>query len=417
MLFSFILDAQQGFECGVKQLIARLFELEVIKRNKGKMPTVKSYDEATDKIPVDVMRQMVSQSHQLEFKENGKTLYDLKIIIPDGTKISMSSTEQTVVKYGEGQGHYVQAQALGFFELSTGTFEDFKLKHSRTAERSICLEHMENNSDATLYLSDAGYNGMGYIGIGKSLGHELMMQLKNCALAKEFRKSKKRSCLIQIKLTKNHLVTYPNHQNLIGTTITLRLLRTRGTSKLSSQVLITTLIDEKLYTWQELTKLYRQRYTVELAFRHLKAKIGIEKIRKRKLERIEQLMHAAIILYNLSASLRNRLKRPCLLPQKEGVKMICFTLCIDLVHYFCIGAIWWMHGRRKKMNRALQTINSCHFLYKPWRAEPRICNTPPSEFTVQKGADILKEIEKAEFLKTEYEILALKYGQKETKIS
>ncbi|WP_168433254.1 transposase [Pontiella sulfatireligans] len=87
-----------------------------------------------------------------------------------------------------------------------------------------------------------------------------------------------------------------------------------------SQVLITTLIDEVVFGWREVTKLYLQRYCVELAFRHLKTRIGIERIRKRKLLRIEQLLFAAIVLFNLSAALRNRIRRPSLLPEKAGYK-------------------------------------------------------------------------------------------------
>lgn len=415
MLFSFVLDAQLGFKYGVVSLIAKLFELDVVKENNGALPAKKSYDEAVDKVPVDIMQQMLAQSHQLEYDANGQLFHGLKVVIPDGTKIAMSSTEETKEKYGEGQGHYVQSQALGFYDLSTGTLENFKLEHYRTSERTIVQQHMRSNSTPTLYLSDAGYNGMAFTAIGKLEGHELLMQLKSGALAKEFLKTKKRSTVMNTRLTKIHLANYPDHQHLLGTYVTVRLIRTPGTTKLRSQALITTLIDEEIFTWQELTKLYRQRYGIELAFRHLKTKVGIEKIRKKKLHKIEQLVYAAVVLFNLSAALRNRIKKPTLLPQKEGVEMHCFTLCIDLVHVFCCAAIRRMHGIKKKMNACLKAIKNCRFIYKPWRVEPRICNTPPSDFTVQKGAALSKEIETAEFLKVEYKILSQAYGQKEMK--
>ncbi len=70
---------------------------------------------------------------------------------------------------------------------------------------------------------------------------------------------------------------------------------------------------------------------------------------------------------------------------------------------------------KKNLNLTLRAIKGCWFLYKPWRAEPRICHTPPSEFSVQKGADMELEIETAKFLSVEYEILAQQYGQKEVK--
>jgi hypothetical protein len=399
----------------VTRLIAKLFELGIVKDRKGVLPTKKSYNEAVDKLPVKVIQEMLVQSHRLEYEANGQQFHGLKVIIPDGTKISMSCTEETRNKYGDGQGHYVQSQALGFYDLSTGTFEDFKFENYRTAERIIAWNHMKSNSVQTLYLADAGYNGMAFTAIGKELGHELLMQLKSCALVKKFLKTKKRSVVIEVKLTKIHLSNYPDHQHLLNKRIEIRLVRTLGTSKLRSQALITTLLDEKIFTWQELTKLYLQRYTVELAFRHLKTKIKIEKIRKQKLQRIEQLLFAAVTLFNLSASIRNRIKRPKILPEREGVEMHCFALCIEMTHVFCQAAIRLAYGIKKKMNTCLKAIKNCRFIYKPWRAEPRICHTPPSDFTVQKGSVMAKEIEKADFLKIEYEILGQRYGQKDVK--
>ncbi len=410
-----MLDAQQGFEVGVSRLIAKLFELEIVKAGNGKLPARKSYDEACAKLPVAIVQQQLRESHQSEYATSGRTFHGLKILIPDGTKISIPNTPETEDKYGAGQGHYVQAQALGFYDLSTGTFEDFRFEHYKTAERSIAQRHMCSNQVRTLYLNDAGYNGMAFIAVCLETSHETLMQLKNCELVKRFLKTKKRSAVIEVELTRSHLSNYPDHQHLLGTRIKVRLIRTRGTSKLKSQVLITTLCDEKLFTWQELTKLYRQRYSVELAFRHLKTTIGIEKIRKQKLQRIEQLLFAAIVVYNLSAALRNRIRRPCLLPPKAGIKLHCFTLCIELVHVFLQSALRPRHGIRKRMDLCLRAIKSCQFVYKPWRAEPRICHTPPSKFSVQKGAEMVTEKQRAEFLNVEYEILAKQYGQKKVR--
>ncbi len=412
-MFSFVLDAQQGFKCGVRRLIAKLFELEIVTENNGSLPARRSYDEACAKLPAEMVHQQLRKSHHSEYETNGRAFHGLKVIIPDGTKVSFADTPETRGKYGEGQGHYVQSQALGFYELSTGTFEDFRFEHYKTPERTIALEHMSSNTTRSLYVTDAGYNGMAFIAIGMDRNHELLMQLKNCALAKKFLKSKKRSAVIDITLTQTHLANYPDFHHLLGKCIQVRLIRTRGTSKLRSQVLITTLVDEVAFGWREVTKLYLQRYCVELAFRHLKTTIGIERIRKRKLLRIEQLLFAAIVLFNLSAALRNRVRRPRLLPEKAGIKLHCFTLCIERVHLFLQAILRPRHGIKKKMDLTLRAIRGCWFIYKPWRAEPRICHTPPSEFSVQKGVAMLSEVEKAKLLRVEYEILALQYGQKE----
>lgn len=415
MLFSFVLNAQQGFDYGVSRLIARLFELGIVGEKDGALPTCRSYNAACAKLPVAIVQQQLKKCHLGEYEANGRTFHGLKVLIPDGTKVSITNTQAARDKYGTGQGHYVQSQALGFYELSTGTFEDFRFEHYTEAERAIAISHMSSNPTRSLYVADAGYNGMAFIAFCLEQKHELLMQLKNCALAKKFLKTGKRSTVMDIKLTKAHMRNYPNHQHLLGTVIKVRLIRTRGTNKLKSQVLITTLIDETVFKWQELAKLYRQRYAVELAFRHLKTTIGIERIHKQTLQRIEQLLFAAIVLFNLSASLRNRIRRPSILPEKAGVRLHCFTLCIERVHAFLQASMKPLHGSKKKMNLILKAIKGCWFIYKPWRSEPRICHTPPSDFSVQKGADMTNEIETARFLGVEYEILARQYGQKNNK--
>ena len=407
-----MLTAQQGFDYGVSRLIARLFELGIVEEKDGALPTCRSYNAACAKLPVAIVQQQLKKCHLGEYEANGRTFHGLKVLIPDGTKVSITNTQATRDKYGVGQGHYIQSQALGFYELSTGTFEDFRFEHYTDAERAIAIRHMSSNPTRSLYLADAGYNGMAFIGICLEQEHELLMQLKNCALARKFLKSGKRSIVMDVKLTNAHMRSYPNHHHLLGTVIKVRLIRTRGTNKLKSQALITTLIDETVFRWQEVAKLYRQRYAVERAFRHLKTTIGMERIRKQTLQRIEQLLYAAIVLFNLSASLRNRVRRPSILPEKAGIRLHCFTLCIERVHAFLHAAMKPLYGSKKKMDLILRAIKGCWFIYKPWRSEPRICHTPPSEFSVQKGADMTNELEKARFLSVEYEILARQYGQK-----
>ena len=415
IIFALLLEAQLGFECGVNRIIAKLFELDMLSDKKGVLPSRKAYDKACTKLPTKLLVGVLAKTHQSEYDSNGRLFHGYKVIIPDGTKISMMPTRKTIEKYGEGQGHYVQSQALGFLELSTGSFQDFIFENSKISERSIMRQHMGSNTAKTLYLCDAGYNGMAFIAISYKTDHKVLMQLKSSALAKRFLKTKNRSTIYQIKLTKSHLLNYPDLQHYLGKTLKVRLIRTRGTSRLESQVLITTLLDEKKYSWQEMSKLYLQRYSIELAFRHLKTTLKIEQIRKQNIQRIEQRLLAAIILFNVAVGIRNRIKRPNILPEKEGVEMHCFTLCIEMAHVFCRAVISKKHGIKKMMNKCLIAIRNCRFVYKPWRAEPRICHTPPSEFSVQKGAVILKEFENSEFLKTEYEILGREYGQKESK--
>ena len=97
--------------------------------------------------------------------------------------VSQPAMRKTIEKYGEGQGHYVQSQALGFFELSSGSFEDFVFENDRVPERSIMRRHMDSNTAKTLYVCDAGYNGMAFIAISEENEGLCFYSLVSCGFS------------------------------------------------------------------------------------------------------------------------------------------------------------------------------------------------------------------------------------------
>jgi hypothetical protein len=153
-----------------------------------------------------------------------------------------------------------------------------------------------------------------------------------------------------------------------------------------------------------------QRYKVELAIRHLKSKICIEKIKKIKLSRIMQLLHSAVLLFNMSAMLRNVVKRPSLMPERKGAKVYCLELCSDFIDLVFVSTINPGDEMEDLLNRCVKAIASCYSINKPWRTCPRICQFPSSVFTRQKTSAKNEEHQKVKFLKPEYEILGNEYG-------
>ena len=125
---------------------------------------------------------------------------------------------------------------------------------------------------------------------------------------------------------------------------------------------------EGLETSRASTTISRQPFTRQLAFRHLKMAIKIEHIRKSTLHRIRQLLWGAIILFSLSAMIRNNLKYPTLFPKKEKVKIYCFEFIIQLSEFFFLAATGIVYRYKEKIRRRLRAMRNCWFLYEPWRA-------------------------------------------------
>ena len=165
------------------------------------------------------------------------------------------------------------------------------------------------------------------------------------------------------------------------------------------------------YKWLDLAKMYLQRWRIELAFRHLKMTIRIEHIRKSTLHRIRQLLWGAVILYNLSAMIRNKLKCPTLFPAKEKIKIYCFEFIIQQSELFFLAATGCVTRYKEEIRRRRRAMRNCWFLYEPWRVRPKICQFPASVFTRCKSTERKAEFEKCDAIRNDMKILGIQYGQ------
>jgi len=416
VLFSLVADAQGRFLRGVGRLLQHLWLLGCFPGRTDGPPSEQAYGKACRKLPVQLVAEAARQSH-CQARSKGDALYEgLRVLLVDGTKFILPRNDQTIKAYGLGSGsvgdaYYPQCHAGAFLDLVTGTFAALNIEHGNPAERQIMIEHATDNSEPTLYVADAGYNGMAHVYLFQQTGQDLLMELKMGKLAEDFRRGRKRSAVLDILLTGAHFQNYPQHRHMAGTVMRIRLIRTKGTSKLRSKVLLTTLLEENRFKWFDLAKIYLQRWTIELAFRHLKSSLRIEHIRKQALHRIRQLLLAAIIFFNLSAIIRNKIKQPELFPRKRGVKLPCFEFVLELADLFLLAAIRPRHGQNREMRRSLRAIRACCFLYDPWRTRPKICQFPSSVFTRCKSTEKEKEFAKCEAIRKDMRLLGMKYGQ------
>ena len=416
MLFSFLADAHARFQKGTSRLLQQLWLAGCFSRRAAGPPSEQAYRRACSKVPVALVEKALEQSHLQSRSDTDRRYEGLRVLLVDGTKFIIRRNEATIAAYGLGSGstgdaYYPQVHVGGFLDLVTGTFADANFEHGRTAERKMLIDQAAGNSEPTLYVADAGYNGMALLRLFRQTGQELLMELKMGKLAKDFRKGRKRSAVITVKLTAEHFRNYPQHKHLAGEEMQVRLIRTRGTSKLRSRVLLTTLLDEDRFKWLDLAKLYLQRWTIELAFRHLKSSLRAEHIRKQSLHRVRQLLLAAFIFFNLSAIVRNRIRQPDLFPRKRGIRLPCFEFALELADLFILAAVCPQRGQKREMKRRLKAIRGCCFIYDPWRTRPKICQFPSSAFACNKSTEKAAELAKCEAITKDMRLLGMKYGQ------
>ena len=329
-----------------------------------------------------------------------------RVVITDGTKIIIPRTEETIAAYGlpcgrTGNAYYPQIHAVGFFDLAARTFSAADLSSGKPDERGAALRHAAANPEPTLYVQDAGHNGVAYLfKMSHMPDHAVLMTLKlkmgnMDGEAAVFRKSQCKERIITLTLQKCHIEHYPEMEPFVGTSFKVRLLRQPGSSKLRSQILVTTLLDEENHPRNELIMLHLQRGKIEFGFRHLKTLTCIERIRKITLRRIMQHIGGALLAYNLAAILRNAVRPPGLFPDKDGTAMPAFSAAFhvmkDVVMMAAVGMKAWTDGEWRKI---MQPVMKTRYRYKPFRIRPRITQFPSSAFTRQKTSDRHDELRK-----------------------
>jgi hypothetical protein len=416
VLYSLLADAAHRFECGTGRLLQILWMENCFPTAGCAAPSEQAYRKACKKLPLELVSQCVELSHQQSRSERDQLYEGMRVLLVDGTKICVPRTPSTILQYGLGSGsvgdaYYPQIHAGGVLDLVTGTFRQLNIEHGIPAERAMLLQHAAENREQSLYVGDAGYNGMAHLYLMGLTGHHVLMAFKKHSLLKIFRKSRKRSWITSIQLTRHHLKNYPELSHLIGARLNIRLIRTRGTTKLRSKILITTLIDEQAYEWRDLCAIYLQRWNIELAFRHLKSRLRIEHIQKRSLQRIQQLLLAAIIYFNLSAIIRNQVRSPHLFPCKKGIRLHCFSFVLELADSFIRAALKPWFGMVTQLKRMLRAIRHCWFLYDPWRTRPKICQFSPSTFVRRKTTEKATDFSKCDAIRGDMRLLGIKYGQ------
>ena len=345
-----------------------------------------------------------------------------RVVADDGTKIIIPRTAETIAAYGlpggrTGKAYYPQIHAVGFFDLATRTFATADLASGNPDERGAVLRHAAANTEPTLYVQDAGHNGVAYLFKMSRLPRHavlitLKMQMDNPAgEVKAFRRSKCRSRVITLTLQNTHIGSYPELEPFLGTTFQVRLLRQPGSSTLRSQILVTTLLDETAYPRNELLLLHLQRGRIEFGFRHLKTLTAIEHIRKLKLHRILQHIGGALLAYNLTAIVHNAARRPGLFPERAGTALPAFSAAFLVMKDLVTLAVTGLNAHTApQWRRSLLPLAAARHRYRPFRIRPRITQFPASVFTRQKTSERHDELRKVRDLERDMERLRVFYA-------
>lgn len=234
-----------------------------------------------------------------------------KVRVCDGTSILMSDTPDNQQAYPQ---HSNQAPGCGFpiaklvvmFSLSTGAVVDALISAFNTSELVMARQLYDQLTPGEVMLADSAFGNYGDMVLIHRAGADGVFR-KHHARSTDFRRGKKLGI-------GDHIVTWHKPQRCpkaiplevwsqLPESLQVRevhLLITQAGFRPKEIILVTTLLDVKVYTKSKLAQLYQQRWqAAEVNLRHLKTTLCLEMVSAKTPAMVRKEIWMHLMAYNL----------------------------------------------------------------------------------------------------------------------
>lgn len=307
-----VLDTDKSLQNVVSRVIAWLAQAgePVLSTDTG------GYSKARIRLPEGLFNRLLGQTAQgLEDQAESQDLWcGRHVKICDGSSVLMSDTKANQAVYPQ---HSNQAKGCGFpiakivvvFSLTTGAVMDVLIAAFKTSEVVLARQLYHNLLPGDVLLADRAFGSYVDLVLVQSQQADAVFR-KHQSRKSDFRRGKKLGI-------GDHIVTWhkpkrrPNGMTAkefaaLPDNVQVRevhlLIRQQG-FRPKEIILVTTLVDPKVYTKAKLAQLYQWRWEVELDLRHVKTTLGMEILRGKTPEMVRKEIYVHLLAYNLLRSL------------------------------------------------------------------------------------------------------------------
>ena len=388
------LSPDQSCQAAVSQIIAHLM-------SKGKCSpsaNTSAYSQARTRLPEGILSDLARESAKdLENQANKGWLWQNRHVkMPDGTSMSMPDTPENQALYPqpssqkEGCGFPI-ARLVGVFSLSTGALLDLAMapwSGKKTGEHALLRKLMHVFEAGDIVLADAYYGSFFLIATLQEMKVDAVFPL-HAGRSHDFRKGERLG-------KKDHIVCWkkpvkPEWMNIqtyatFPETIKIRetaIVDTRPGYQTRTRVLVTTFLNSKEVTPQNLGELYGYRWYVELNLRSVKETMHMDILRSKTPKMVHKEIWAGILAYNL---VRKIMAQAAEIHQRNPRKMS-FKLSLQMISAFRQAGI--LDEDNALYDRFLVAIASKKVGERPGRSEPRMVKRRPKPFPrLQKSRNL-----------------------------
>jgi hypothetical protein len=234
-----------------------------------------------------------------------------RLLAVDGSRITLPITDELKTIYGKTKNQtdtvIVQARCSVIYDVLNNYVLDGALGALKRGERDLALTHLGYCKSNDLIVYDRGYPSYDFIDQHLKRGLDYLMRVKISFsnLIRDFEKSGKKSVVTDMYPGKNAKLSDKKYTK--NTPIKVRLIRVE-LGKGQVEILMTSLLDNKLYPINQFKKLYFKRWRVETFYDELKNKLRIEHFSGYSNQSILQDFKAALFVSNVQTLIVSELE-------------------------------------------------------------------------------------------------------------
>ena len=392
-----VLDTDKSLQNAVSRVIAWLAEAgEVIPSTD-----TGAYSKARLRVPEGVFKRLLGQTAQkLSDQAESKDLWcGRHVRICDGSSVTMSDTKQNQAVYPQ---HSNQASGCGFpivkivvmFSLATGAVMDVLIAVFKTSEVVLARQFYHHLLPGEVLLADRAFGTYVDLVLVQAQQADAVFR-KHQSRKSDFRRGKKLGI-------GDHILTWykpkrcpngmkPEEFAALPDQVQVRevhlLIQHKG-FRTKEIILITTLVDPKIYTKTKLAQLYKLRWEVEVDLRYVKTTLGMEMLRTKTPDMVRKEIFVHLMAYNLLRALMWESAK------KAGVSPLRVSLQGTRQHLlnFLSQLADAAPKKRQRLYRTLLTVVSHKLVpHRPDRFEPRLKKLRPKAYGwMQQPRAVLK---------------------------
>lgn len=384
-LYAFLSQVIAKKDSSCQDAVGRVLADRVARRKRACSPDDSSYCQARARLPMQVVKgltcengQKLHQQAQANWKLNGRD-----VVIVDGSTATMADTPENQAEFPQSKN---QKKGLGFpilrfvtfLSLSVGTVLECAIgacRGKKTGEQSLFRQMWDALKFGDILLGDRLYDAFRDIALVQARGVDVVFGKKQSRRC-DFRCGEKLGPddhVVDWKKPKYDPSRFESREEWESLPDTLRMREVRATIRRTgfrtrTVIIVTTLLDAELYSAEDLTGLFAQRWHCELDLRSIKRALGMHHLRCKTPEMVRKELWIYLLAYNL---IRLRMA------QAAGVhgvlpRTLSFTAAKNHIHNFAPHFVTAPEADRRRLElELLRAIAGCRIGKRPGRKEPR----------------------------------------------